>query len=58
MSGKKQREDDKRMTIAVAYGCLVLNLDGHKQAARILIDNGITMNEFKNCIFDRKEITA
>ncbi|MEK9170022.1 MAG: hypothetical protein AAB674_00030 [Patescibacteria group bacterium] len=58
MSGKKQREDDKKMICVVAYACLILNLDGHKQAARILTDNEIFMNEFKDYIFKRKKITA
>ena len=55
MSGKKQREDDKKMICVVAYACLILNLDGHKQAARILTDNEIFMNEFKDYIFKRKK---
>lgn len=57
---KKQRVDDKKMTITVAYACLLLNLDGHKQAARILNDNGISLKEFKQDIWGsgKKEITA
>lgn len=55
MPNSEQKEDDKKMTIVVAYGCLILNLDGHVQAAKILIDNKITLDDFKEVMFKKEE---
>lgn len=58
MLNSEQRKDDREMIVMVAYSCLILNLDGHIQAAKILIGNAITLDEFKEAILKKEKLDS